>query len=189
MKKNGFTLIELLAVIIILCITVTIVVIKVENNIKNTSNFENEMKISTLENATKVYVESYYNELSNLKQKNVDLVSLNTLVDKGLLENKDVEDFGTDKLVLVANINGIYKIKYIGTSKNVIFLNGSKEISIYQGDVYNEMGAYVAIPNTGVIELSSSNISSNINTNVKGSYDVIYSCTNAVSETRKIFII
>ena len=69
MKKNGFTLIELLAVIIILCITVTIVVIKVENNIKNTSNFENEMKISTLENATKVYVESYYNELSNLKQK------------------------------------------------------------------------------------------------------------------------
>ena len=36
MKKNAFTLIELLSVIIILGLTVTLVVVRVEKNIKDT---------------------------------------------------------------------------------------------------------------------------------------------------------
>ena len=35
MKKNGFTLVELLATIVILCITITIVIVQVDKNIKD----------------------------------------------------------------------------------------------------------------------------------------------------------
>lgn len=45
MKKNAFTLIELLSVIIILGLTVTLVVVRVEKNIKDTKKIANAMQI------------------------------------------------------------------------------------------------------------------------------------------------
>ena len=165
MKKiNGFTLVELLAVIIILCITVTIVVVKVDKNIKDANDFGNEMQIENIESSALIYADEYTSSLTNLQSKNVDTITISTLINSGLLNSKDVKDISTSDLVLIANINGDLKVKYIGTSKNVIFLNGSKEISLYQGDTYNEMGAYVAIPGTGLVELTSSNILSTVNT-------------------------
>lgn len=190
MKKiNGFTLVELLAVIIILCITVTIVVVKVDKNIKDANDFGNEMQIENIESAALIYVEEYSNSLTNLKSKNVDTITISTLINSGLLNSKDVKDVSTSNLVLIANINGNLNVKYIGTSKNVIFLNGSKEISLYQGDTYNEMGAYVAIPGTGLVELTSSNIVSTVNTSTKGEYKVTYSYENATSVVRKVSVL
>ena len=89
----------------------------------------------------------------------------------------------------IADINGILKTDYIGTSKSVIFLNGPSDISIYKGDNYTEMGAYVAIPETGIVELTSSNISSNVNTNTVGDYEVTYSYSGASSVSRKVSVI
>lgn len=190
MKKiNGFTLVELLAVIIILCITVTIVVVKVDKNIKDANEFGNEMQIENIESAALIYADEYTSSLSNLQNIKVDTITISTLIDSGLLNAKNVKDIATSNLVLIANINGVLNVKYIGTSKNVIFLNGSKEISIYKGDTYNEMGAYVAIPETGLIELTSSNISSTVNVSSKGEYKVTYSYSGATSVIRKVSVL
>lgn len=51
------------------------------------------------------------------------------------------------------------------------------------------MGAFVAIPNIGIIELESTNITSNINTTTIGEYKVTYSYTDAVSQERKVSVI
>ena len=190
MKKiNGFTLVELLAVIIILCVTVTIVVVKVDKNIKDANEFGNEMQIENIESAALIYAEEYTSSLSNLQNIKVDTITISTLIDSGLINSKDVKDISTSNLVLIANINGDLRVKYIGTSKRVIFLNGPKEISLYQGDTYQEMGAYVAIPGTGLVELTSSNISSTVNASAKGEYQVTYSYENATSVVRKVSVL
>lgn len=189
MNKKGFTLVELLAVIIILCITVTIVVVQVDKNIKDVNEFGNERQIESIESAAMIYVEDYRNSLTNIETKKVDTVSIENLINSGLIQSKDVEDIEISNLVLIADINGIIKVKYIGTSTSVIFLNGPKEMSLYQGDAYQEMGAYVAIPETGLVELTSSNIASTVDTNTKGDYEVTYSYTGATSVVRKVNIL
>lgn len=180
---------ELLAVIIILCITVTIVVVQVDKNVKDANEFGNEMQVENIESAAMIYAEDYRSALTNIETKKVDTVSIETLINSGLINSKDVSDISSSNLVLIADINGILKVEYIGTSKSVIFLNGSKEISIYEGDTYKEMGAYVAIPGTGLVELTSSNISSNVNTSTKGDYEVSYSYSSATTVVRKVTVL
>lgn len=189
MKKNGFTLIELLAVIIILCITVTIVIVKVENNVKDAVMFGNDRQIESIESAAQLYVEEYRASLSNINTKKVDTVSLQTLINQGLIQEKDVKDINKTNVILIAEINGNYKIKYTGERKNVIFLNGPSEISLYQGDKYNEMGANIAIPETGIEELTSINIKSTVDTSNIGKYKVIYSYENTDSVERIVSVI
>lgn len=189
MKKNGFTLIELLAVIIILCITITIVIVKVENNVKDAVDFGNDRQIESIESAALLYAQEYRNNLPNINEKKVDIVSLETLIKTGLLVEKDVEDISKTNIILIAEINNNIRVKYTRTEKNVIFLNGSSEISIYINDEYTEMGAYVAKPGIGIEELTSSNITSTINNSVVGEYKVTYSYENTESVERKVSVI
>lgn len=189
MKKNGFTLVELLAVITILCITVIIVVVKVDKNIKDANEFGNEMQIKNIESAALIYADENTNSLSNLKNIKVETITISTLINSGLINAKDVKNISTSNLVLIVDINGVLNVKYTGTSKNVIFLNGSQEISLYKGDTYSEMGAFVAVPGTGLIELTGSNISSTVNTSIKGEYMVTYSYENATSVIRKVSVL
>lgn len=186
MKKTGFTLVELLAVITILAITVTIVIVKVDKNIKDTNEFGNDMQIESIESAALIYAED--SNSTNLKEKKVEQVTINELIEKGLIEKK-LKNIDKTDIVLIANINNNLKSKYTKTSKNVIFLVGPDEISIYKDDTYKEMGAFVAIPNIGIIELESTNITSNINTTTIGEYKVTYSYTDAVSQERKVSVI
>ena len=58
MKKNGFTLVELLAVIAILCITITIVIVQVDKNLKDATDLGNKMQIESIESAALLYVEN-----------------------------------------------------------------------------------------------------------------------------------
>ena len=107
MKKiNGFTLVELLAVIIILCITVTIVVVKVDKNIKDANDFGNEMLIENIESASLIYAEEYSNSLTNLKSKNVDTITISTLINSGLLISKDVKDTHASVLRRMGRVGG-----------------------------------------------------------------------------------
>ncbi len=91
--------------------------------------------------------------------------------------------------ILSRFINGDIKVKYLESLKNVIFLIGPSSMSLYVNDTYKEMGAYVAIPSTGLVKLSDSNISSNLNTSATGSYEVTYSYDNADSVKRIVEII
>ena len=66
MKKNAFTLIELLSVIIILGLTVTLVVVRVEKNIKDTKKLANAMQIKMIEDAALLMSTDYQDELTKL---------------------------------------------------------------------------------------------------------------------------
>lgn len=189
MKKNGFTLVEMLAVITVLIITITIVVIKADNSIKEANKFADSQTIKMIEDAAYIYAEEYTSELTNLNTYNVDRVTVHNLVRKGLLDESKVSDIYSSSMVVLANINGKIKAKYTVLSKPVIFLNGLDEVSIYVGDNYTEMGAYVATLNVGVSSLQSSNISSNLNKNVAGTYEIRYSYPNAITQTRIVNVI
>ena len=189
MKKNGFTLVEMLAVITVLIITITIVVIKADNSIKEANKFADSQTIKMIEDAAYIYAEEYASELTNLNTYNVDRVTVHNLVRKGLLDESKVSDIYSSSMVVLANINGKIKAKYTVLSKPVIFLNGLDEVSIYVGDNYTEMGAYVATLNVGVSSLQSSNISSNLNKNVAGTYEIRYSYPNAITQTRIVNVI
>ena len=189
MKKNGFTLVEMLAVITVLIITITIVVIKADNSIKEANKFADSQTIKMIEDAAYIYVEEYASELTNLNTYNVDRVTVHNLVRKGLLDESKVSDIYNSSMVVLANINGKIKAKYTVLPKPVIFLNGLDEVSIYVGDNYTEMGAYVATLNVGVSSLQSSNISSNLNRNVVGTYEIRYSYPNAITQTRIVNVI
>ena len=67
MKNTGFTLIELIAVIAIISFTITILIIKVEKNVKDADKFANDREIEAIENATILYANEFYDELPDLK--------------------------------------------------------------------------------------------------------------------------
>ena len=186
--KKGFTLIELLAVIVILTMTITLVVVKVDKNIKEANKFKNERAANTLENAAVLFIDDYSNELSNFDTLNVDVITIAQLIDKGLIDSKEIKD-PTSNVVVVANINGITKAKYTKTTKNTIFINGPSQISIIINAQYNELGAYVAIPNTGVVQLTGSNITSNVETGTLGDYEITYTYSGADTIKRIVSVI
>lgn len=191
MKKNAFTLIELLSVIIILGLTVTLVVVRVEKNIKDTKKLANDMQVNMIEEAALLMSTDYQDELTKLNSKNVETITLQTLVNKGLLKSSDLKDIPLSNKVLLAKINDDIRVNYdkLQSNKNVIFLTGLDNITLHKNDTYTESGAYVAIIDTGVVALTSSNISGTINTNTVGTYKKTYSYNNAVSVTRTINII
>lgn len=191
MKKNAFTLIELLSVIIILGLTVTLVVVRVEKNIKDTKKIANAMQIKMIEDAALLMSTDYQDELTKLNSKNIETITLQTLVNKGLLKSSDLKDIPLSNKVLLAKINDDIRVNYdkLQSNKNVIFLTGLDNITLHKKDTYTESGAYVAIIDTGVVALTSSNISGTINTNTVGTYKKTYSYNNAVSVTRTINII
>lgn len=191
MKKNAFTLIELLSVIIILGLTVTLVVVRVEKNIKDTKKLANDMQVNMIEEAALLMSTDYQDELTKLNSKNIETITLQTLVNKGLLKSSDLKDIPLSNKVLLAKINDDIRVNYdkLQSNKNVIFLTGLDNITLHKNDTYTESGAYVAIIDTGVVALTSSNISGTINTNTVGTYKKTYSYNNAVSVTRTINII
>ena len=79
--KKGFTLIELLATIVIIGITITIIFIKIDNNLKKVSNLSYDNQISLVEDSAIIYSNEYPNELTNLDTYNVDSISINELID------------------------------------------------------------------------------------------------------------
>jgi len=190
MKKNAFTLIELLSVIIILGLTVTLVVVRVEKNIKDTKKLANAMQIKMIEDAALLMSTDYQDELTKLNSKNIETITLQTLVNKGLLKSSDLKEIPLSNKVLLAKINDDIRVNYdkLQSNKNVIFLTGLDNITLHKNDTYTE-SAYVAIIDTGVVALTSSNISGTINTNTVGTYKRTYSYNNAVSVTRTINII
>jgi len=190
MKKNAFTLIELLAVIVILGLTVTLIAVRVEKNIKDSKELATEYQVELIEDAAILYVTKYKNELTMLNTINIDNISLNDIIEKGLIDPKDLSEIDINNTVLIANIDGTIKTNYdkYQQNKNVIFLEGPDALALKKGSTYNELGAYVAVVNTGVIKLTESNITSNLNTNIEGNYTITYSYNNANNVNRNVKI-
>ena len=195
MNKKGFTLIEILAVIVIISVTTLLIITNVEKRIKSAKVVLKNSQIETIENAAYIYSMNYSTEIPDLKEKGVDTITLSTLLDKGLIETSDItidnQQLPTTNIIVIAYINGTIKTEYDTnqTGKNIIFLIGLKEISTTKDSIYNDMGAYVAIPEIGVIELTSSNMSSNVNTSVSGTYQVTYTYSNSISVTRTVKVV
>ena len=189
MKKDAFTLIELLAVIFILGLMVTMITIKVTKNIKKAENLATTHQKSMIESAAILYATDYSEELTNLTTKNVDKVTLSTLVTAGLLTESSIEGITLSNEVFIAKIGDELKSKYDPTSSNAIFINSLDEISISVGSTYTDAGAYIAIPGTGVSLLTSGNITSTVNTSTIGNYTVTYTYTNATTVVRKVEVL
>lgn len=195
MNKKGFTLIEILAVIVIISVTTLLIITSVEKRIKSAKEVLKDSQIETIKNSAYIYSMNYSSEIPDLKEKGVDTVTLSTLIDKGLIETSDItineQVLPITNAVVIAYINGTIKIEYDTnqTGKNIIFLVGLKEISTTKNSTYIDMGAYVAIPEIGVLELTSSNMSSNVNTSVLGTYQVTYTYSNSISITRTVKVI
>lgn len=191
MKKNGFTILELLVVIAIIGFTVTLITIKVVKNIQDSKKLVNNNIKEIIENAAYVYATTHEDEFQNLNSIGVDYVSINNLILRGLLTEKNIGEEPVSNNVLIANINGEIKTSYNSTNNlnNVIFINGLKEISIKKDSTYNDLGAYVAIINEGIFEFPLEHTVSTVNTSIVGTYKVTYTYTNAEEVERIVKVI
>lgn len=191
MKKNGFTILELLVVIAIIGFTVTLVTIKVVKNIKDAKKLVNNNTKEIIENAAYIYATTHTEEFVDLSNINVDYISINNLILRGLLTEKSIGEEPVTNNVLIANINDEIKTNYNSTNNlsNTIFINGLKEISIKKDSTYNDMGAYVAIIDTGLVEVPREQTLSTVNTSIVGTYKVIYSYENATAVERIVKVI
>lgn len=195
MKEKGFTLIEILAVIVIISITTLLIITSVEKRVKEAKTLLTDSQIETIENAAYVYAINYETEIPDLGTKGVDTVTLSALIDKGLIETSDITIKGTvlptTNTVMIAYINGNMKAKYdeSQSGQNLIFLVGPSSISISKNSTYTDMGAYAVVPETGIVQLTSSNMSSNVNSGTSGTYQVTYTYTNSLSVTRTVRVL
>ena len=191
MKKNAFTLVELLVVVIIIALTAVLVITKVEKNIKRAKELEKQTQIEAIESAAYIYANDYGKELSHLESIGVDKVRLEVLVNKMLLNKKNLEGIDLTNEVVIAKIEGNIKTYYDYEQKsaNVIFLLGLKEATVRKESTYVDSGAYVAVIDVGVEKLSSTNMISNVDTSKPGVYEVKYNYTNAEEVIRKVTVI
>lgn len=192
MKKNGFTLIELLVVISLVAAISILVTSKISRNVKEAELMKENNIISSIEEAAYIYAINYSNELEYINTKNVDKVSIDTLVNKGLIKNTTELSSLLDKDVLIVKINDNIKTYYNESwvsSKPVIFLLGLSDVTIKLNSNYVDAGAYVAILNSGVSRLESGNIVSTVDTTTIGNYVVTYSYPNATSVSRNVRVV
>ena len=193
--KKGFTLIEVIAVIALIAFMILLIIPNITKNIKDAKKMLSNSQIESIENAAYLYYLDYSSEIPDLTTYKVVNVTIGTLVSKGLISSDDIkinnQSIPSSNVVVIANINGKIKTFYDlnQTGKSIIFLIGLSTISLNTGTTYNDMGAYVAIPGNGVLQLSSSNMVSNVNTSLPGTYTVTYSYTNAIDAIRTVKVL
>jgi hypothetical protein len=148
-----------------------------------------------IEDAAYLYSLNYSSEIPDINTTKVVKVTLNTLVNKGLIDKKSITNDGIlinlNNYVLIANKSDVIRTYYDKnqTGKSVIFLNGLEEMAIKKDSTYTDMGAYVAIPEVGIFDLTSSNMTSTVNSSVIGTYEVTYSYTDSINAVRTVKVI
>jgi prepilin-type N-terminal cleavage/methylation domain-containing protein len=194
MNKRGFTLIELLAVIIILLLLYTIVAPLVKKNMKVAEDYATDAQVTLLEDASYIYTLNYESEIPDLVLNGITTIQVQALLDKGLINEEDLEVNGdkkveeTDNIVITRINDSIYTLydREQDTSPKII-LQGPESIKISKNGEYYEYGAYVVTYSPlSIADISSGGISSNVNIAVEGTYTVQYSYTGAQTISRSV---
>lgn len=86
MKNRGFTLIELLGVIIIICLIVILVLPTITNSVNNYSSKTDELTVSMITKAAKLFVDEHMTDSSKL-EGNKYVITLKQLVEEGYLKS------------------------------------------------------------------------------------------------------
>lgn len=181
--KKGFTLIELIAVISILCATIILIVVKVENKLDETAEFEKNSLVELIESSAILYLED--NTISDLENYDVATITVNDLVTSGIVKEQSVLNVDLDNLILIAYINDAVKVKYLDstTTRPVIFLVGSALVSVTDYSSYTDPGAEVAVCNDGIHHINgTSNYSSSTGEAI---INYTYSGADQISRTVK----
>lgn len=100
MKKNGFTLVEMLSVIIIISLLALLVIPKITNSVNNYKDEIDELSLSIITSAAKLYIQDYEINIEDNICINID-----DLVNRGYLK-RPVEYKKED-------ITDIYSLKVI----------------------------------------------------------------------------
>lgn len=197
MKNNkGFTLIEILAVITIILILIIVIAPIIDKNIEDTEDFYSETQVKLFEDAAYTYAIDYEAEIPLLDSTGVATVTLQALLDKGLLEEKKLKSKGEymmplTNIVIIVNMEESIITKYDAKQENkpLIILNGPSKLTMNKNNTYNELGAYVVTlaPNS-IAELSASDIQSGVNNSQKGTYQVEYNYTGANTVIRTVYV-
>lgn len=194
MNKKGFTILEILAVIVIVLMLSLMIIPIIEKHVENAKKVLTNSQILTIENAAYVYAYNYRSELPDLNTSGVAIVTLQTLINKGLLQTNAFTFDGeqiipSSSTVVIIFYGGEIKTKYDKNSqtKPMIFLKGIEQMAISKGNIYEEPGALLVKFNPKSIEsLSVGNISSNINSSTVGKYEVQYTYTGAETIKREV---
>ena len=98
MNKRAFTLIELLGVIIILALLMTVIFPNIINNVKNSSEEQNNISEKLIYNAVDKYIQQNNNEFERIDGLSY-CITLKELTSTGyisspiVIDNKDITDF------------------------------------------------------------------------------------------------
>lgn len=194
MKNNhGFTLLEVIAVVTIIAMLALVIVPIVDKNIKDVQNFASDAQIETFEQAAYVYAISYRSEISSLDTNKVATVTLQTLYDKGLLNQQNLGDISKTNKVVVALIDDEIKTvydKHQDTSP-IIILHGPQQLTMTINTGYDELGAEVVTfsPSLTIAELDISNIDfSGVDSAKADTYKVNYNYTGADTVKRTVTV-
>lgn len=118
--KKGFTLIELLGVIIIIALLTLLVLPKVVNSVKNTSDDTDELTKEIIYKASDLYISNHSNNFKKING-NKYIIDLKDLVDEKLLTSpiklsESDRDITNSKCIQVTYNNGYeYELKDSGT--------------------------------------------------------------------------
>lgn len=91
LNNKGFTLVELLVVIVILVVIMSIAIPSITSSIERSKDKQRKLKISLIESAAELYVDSHKNSFSNCSTS-ICNITVKTLVDDGKITKEEIED-------------------------------------------------------------------------------------------------
>ena len=196
MNKKGFTILEILTVVIIILMLSLLIIPIIDRNIRDTEVFLTQTQIEMIENAAYLYYISYKDEIPEINTEKIAIISIQTLLDKGLIEERSIKSnnqfiIPPENTVLIIDINDKIITVYDKTNQSqpLLYLNGPEQLTITKNTSYLEYGAFLITfsPNK-IEELDSTYISSGVNNVEAGKYTVEYSYPQAESVTRIVYV-
>ena len=105
-KQKGFTLIEILATIFIVCLVLGITGNYVMNVIHNSEDKSTVLALNNIKKTASTYVNEFpddvvWNKISNDQSITYSCVSVNSLVNKGYISKKDINQKGVSEYIVV----------------------------------------------------------------------------------------
>ena len=204
MGKKAFTLVEVLAIIVILGIILAVVVPSTFSIIKRGKETSYKTLVKTFKNEAKLYVSKYSDavnaDLDNIGYYEVTLDDLNgdNLLKSPVVDPRTDTSINLTKYILITR-NTDYSLTYcyedegcdipssvevpINDVKPIITISGQKIITITQGTIYDDLGATASDDVDGDIT-NKITIVNNVNINVPGSYQVIYTVADSSGNKR-----